>query len=582
MNVFRLAGDITHLISILILLLKIYATKSCSGISLRTQELYALVFVTRYLDLVTDFISVPILDPPLNTVMNIVFISSSLAIVWCMRSHKDKVVKRSYDKELDTFRLVCWAFSIYLEAVAILPQLVLLQRSGNVDNLTGQYVFFLGAYRALYILNWIYRYYTEKYFTRWIWFLILCRRLRLGFFDPIFDGCKMASGSAVAQAEGKGKEKEGTGVTEQNKSLWATRVAGSRNRERGAPLLHLPQEQGADRVVIPEEEWKATTSKFEHALVGFVFGSKPFLGRMRGIARVKWGDESAVKISQLNKGIFLFKFVSEVKKAEVMLGTPICTDGVTAEGSSYNYARVCVQIYADQEFMDHIEYEDPYGNCYVQPVEYEWKPPRCHNCCNFGHLMLSRGPDGFSSSFFKSNWRILGKELCEAVRHCLRHNALPKGVNAAYIALIPKSGQACKPEDYRHISCCNVSYKIVSSLLASRLKEVLLDIINSAQGAFVKDRSIVGKICLVQQLLNGYSRRNISERMAWQIDLQKAYDTIDWNFLTSMLENLKFPSKFIAWLVMCVQSTSYSIMINGEMFDFFEGKRGLRQGDPLE
>ncbi|CAM8893662.1 unnamed protein product [Rhodiola kirilowii] len=105
-----------------------------------------------------------------------------------MRRHK--VVKRSYDKELDTFRHwlivaacavlallvhekfsfqeICWAFSIYLEAVAILPQLVLLQRSGNVDNLTGKYIFFLGAYRAFYILNWIYRYYTEQYFTRWI------------------------------------------------------------------------------------------------------------------------------------------------------------------------------------------------------------------------------------------------------------------------------------------------------------------------------------------------------------------------------------------------------------------------------
>ncbi|CAM8972543.1 unnamed protein product [Rhodiola kirilowii] len=69
--------------------------------------------------------------------------------------------------------------------------------------------------------------------------------------------------------------------------------------------------------------------------------------------------------------------------------------------------------------------------------------------------------------------------------------------------------------------------------------------------------------------------------MAWKIDLRKAYDTIDWNFLKSMLENLKFPRKFIAWMMMCVQSTSYSIMINGEMVDFFEGKRGLRQGDPI-
>lgn len=100
------------------------------------------------------------------------------------------MVRRSYDKELDTFRHhfliaasfalalllnekftiveVFWAFSIYLEAVAILPQLVLLQRSGNVDNLTGQYVFFLGAYRGFYILNWIYRYFTEPRFSRWI------------------------------------------------------------------------------------------------------------------------------------------------------------------------------------------------------------------------------------------------------------------------------------------------------------------------------------------------------------------------------------------------------------------------------
>jgi ER lumen protein retaining receptor len=182
MNIFRFAGDMFHLISILVLLLKIYVTKSCSGISVKTQELYALVFLTRYLDLLTDFISV------YNTVMKLVFIASSIAIVWCMRWHY--VVKRSYDRELDTFRHyflvagslalallvnerftfqeVFWAFSIYLEAVAILPQLVMLQRSGNVDNLTGQYVFFLGAYRGLYIFNWIYRYFTELHFTRWI------------------------------------------------------------------------------------------------------------------------------------------------------------------------------------------------------------------------------------------------------------------------------------------------------------------------------------------------------------------------------------------------------------------------------
>ncbi|XP_054811553.1 ER lumen protein-retaining receptor-like [Prosopis cineraria] len=182
MNLFRLAGDFSHLLSIVVLLLKIRTTKSCAGISLKTQELYVIVFITRYLDLFTNFYSF------YNIVMKLVFIGSSIGIVWYMRYHK--VVKQTYNKDQDTFRhyilvLVCfllailipheftvvevlWTFSIYLEAVAILPQLGLLQRSSNIDNLTGKYVFLLGTYRALYILNWIYRYFTEIHKVRWI------------------------------------------------------------------------------------------------------------------------------------------------------------------------------------------------------------------------------------------------------------------------------------------------------------------------------------------------------------------------------------------------------------------------------
>ncbi|TVU13883.1 hypothetical protein EJB05_37316, partial [Eragrostis curvula] len=229
MNAFRLAGDMTHLMSVLLLLLKIHTIKSCAAgdkqfetaaalrcerekvsedwerrrwvmndrncVSLKTQELYALVFTTRYLDIFTDFISL------YNTIMKLIFLGSSFSIVWYMRRHK--MVRRSYDKDHDTFRhqflilpclilallihekftfrevlyhtsfsellhSVMWTFSIYLEAVAIFPQLVLLQRTRNIDNLTGQYVFFLGAYRLLYILNWIYRYFTEPNYVHWI------------------------------------------------------------------------------------------------------------------------------------------------------------------------------------------------------------------------------------------------------------------------------------------------------------------------------------------------------------------------------------------------------------------------------
>lgn len=182
MNLFRLLGDMTHLLSIVVLLLKIRNMKSCAGISLKTQELYAIVFLSRYLDLFTKYYSF------YNMVMKLVFLGTSISIVWYMRYHK--VVKQTYSKDEDTFRHyflilpsfvlailihrdfnvieVLWSFSLYLEAVAILPQLVLLQRSRNIDTLTGDYIFLLGAYRALYLLNWVYRFFTEIHKIRWI------------------------------------------------------------------------------------------------------------------------------------------------------------------------------------------------------------------------------------------------------------------------------------------------------------------------------------------------------------------------------------------------------------------------------
>ena len=120
--------------------------------------------------------------------MKVFFITSSFCIIWYMRHHR--IVSQTYDREQDTFRVaflvvpciflallvnhefsmveVLWTFSIYLESVAILPQLILLQRTFNVDTLTSNYVFLLGAYRALYMLNWLYRYFTEPGYSQWI------------------------------------------------------------------------------------------------------------------------------------------------------------------------------------------------------------------------------------------------------------------------------------------------------------------------------------------------------------------------------------------------------------------------------
>jgi ER lumen protein retaining receptor len=193
MNIFRLAADLMHLASIFILLLKITQTHSAagalerfeplisSGISFKTQALYLVVFVTRYLDLFTNFVS------PYNTVMKIFFIASSTYILYLMWFK----YKSTWDPALDTFRVeflvppcillalvwnyersvkeVLWAFSIYLEAVAVLPQLFQLTRTGEAESITVHYMFALGGYRALYLVNWIWRYFREGHIDPIVW-----------------------------------------------------------------------------------------------------------------------------------------------------------------------------------------------------------------------------------------------------------------------------------------------------------------------------------------------------------------------------------------------------------------------------
>jgi ER lumen protein retaining receptor len=155
-----------------------YKRKKCDGVSLKTQALFLTVFCTRYLDLFVYYVSF------YNESMKILFIAATGATVYLMSTS----LKHSYDKAEDdmdirflvgpclvlalfwnenyshdffsfhSIRLVLWAFSQFLEAVAILPQLKMLTKpKANIVNLTYVYILCMGLYRGLYILNWIYK-----------------------------------------------------------------------------------------------------------------------------------------------------------------------------------------------------------------------------------------------------------------------------------------------------------------------------------------------------------------------------------------------------------------------------------------
>lgn len=85
----------------------------------------------------------------------------------------------------------------------------------------------------------------------------------------------------------------------------------------------------------------------------------------------------------------------------------------------------------------------------------------------------------------------------------------------------------------------------------------------------------------MQELIQDYHKNQGSPRCAQKIELMKAYDSIKWGFLFEVLKTMEFPPQFLKWTKACVSTAMFSISINGELVDYFPGKRGLRQGDPL-
>ncbi|KAL2248049.1 UNVERIFIED_CONTAM: hypothetical protein Sindi_2657200 [Sesamum indicum] len=131
------------------------------------------------------------------------------------------------------------------------------------------------------------------------------------------------------------------------------------------------------------------------------------------------------------------------------------------------------------------------------------------------------GPDGYSSGFFKAAWPVVGQEVTKAVLEFFSTGKLLKQVNSTLLALIPK------------------------------------------------------------ELLTGYNQVRLPPRCTLKVDIRKAYDTVEWDFLLAVLQLFGFPQTFTRWIEECVTMAAFSIGLNGNPHGFFAGARGLRQGDPL-
>jgi len=153
-------------------------------------------------------------------------------------------------------------------------------------------------------------------------------------------------------------------------------------------------------------------------------------------------------------------------------------------------------------------------------------------------------------------------------------------VNSTFLALIPKGEGVDQISQFFPISLCNVIYKIISKLIIDRLKKWLPMLISEEQSGFMVGHQILDGVVVAIETIHSMSKSK-EKAMLIKLDMAKAYDRVHWSFLQKVLGAFGFEEEWIHWIMSCVNSNSFSVLINGEHSNLFGASWGLQQGDPL-
>lgn len=195
----------------------------------------------------------------------------------------------------------------------------------------------------------------------------------------------------------------------------------------------------------------------------------------------------------------------------------------------------------------------------------------------------SPGADGMTGHFFQNFWSITGPQIISEVKKFFLEGVIPEDWNYTQLCLLPKKPNPSLMTDLRPISLCAVSYKIISNILCARLKGILPSPVSQTQGAFVAGRLISDNLLIAHEMIHGLKTNPQckGDYIAIKTDMSKAYDRVEWDFLEILLQRMGFDSKWIEWMMLCIRSVTYIVLLNGQTYGRIKPERGIRQGDPL-
>ena len=190
------------------------------------------------------------------------------------------------------------------------------------------------------------------------------------------------------------------------------------------------------------------------------------------------------------------------------------------------------------------------------------------------------GPDGFNFRFVRKFWDVLEDDFFQIMSCFYNTGEMSRGCGSSFITLIPKIKDPLGLKDYRPITLVGLISKVISKVLAGRLKRIIGLVISEEQSGFLKDRNILDGPLVINELLSWIKRKG-RRAFLLKIDFEKAYDNVSWKFLMSILEQMGFPGRWCMWVAGILKSARSSVLVNGSPTFEFQCEKGLRQGDPL-